>query len=119
MDLLHRVQKVTKEWILPGHRHGANRHNVSCTVTIKEDEWKEVGDWMWENRSDYTGLSCFPYWEGSYRQPPFEACNRDTYQTMASRLTQVDLKHVKEEMDRTNLEAELACSGGACEVKAV
>ncbi len=119
MDLLQRVQKVTKEWILPGHRHGANRHNVSCTVTIKEDEWKEVGDWMWENRSDYTGLSCFPYWEGSYRQPPFEACNKDTYQTMASRLTQVDLKHVKEEMDRTNLEAELACSGGACEVKAV
>lgn len=118
-DLLERVKNVTREWILPGHRHGANSHNVSCTVTVKPDEWKPVGEWMWQNRSDYTGLACFPYYEGSYRQPPFEACDKDAYLALASRLTPLDLRRVTEEMDRTNLEAELACSGGACEVKSM
>lgn len=50
LDLLERVKKVHLEWVNKGHRSGQNTNNVSATITIKEPEWEEVGEWMWENR---------------------------------------------------------------------
>ena len=48
IQLLERVKRVHSEWIKPGHRSGNNTHNVSATVSIREHEWKAVGEWMWE-----------------------------------------------------------------------
>ena len=116
MSMLKRVAKVSKEWVRKGHRKGQNTHNVSATVSIRESEWEDVGEWMWENRDVYNGLSVLPYDGGNYQQAPFEDCSKETYEVMLQSLTKVDLNNVYETDDNTDLSGELACSGGSCEV---
>ena len=117
LDLLNRVKKVSAEWVKPGHWKGQNTHNVSATVTIKEDEWEDVGEWMWENRETYNGLSVLPHSEHSYKQAPFEDCDELTYNRMMKSLLSVELTNIVETQDDTDLQGELACAGGACEIK--
>jgi ribonucleoside-triphosphate reductase (thioredoxin) len=119
LQLLKRVKKVTDEWVRPGFRKGQNTHNISATVSIKDAEWADVGEWMWENRDSYNGLSVLPYDGGSYTQAPFEDCSKETYEVMLGSLTKVDLTRVLEEEDNTDLKGEIACAGGACEVNFV
>jgi ribonucleoside-triphosphate reductase len=115
-ELLERVKKVSQEWIKPGHRSGQNSHNVSATISLKEDEWEYAGEWMWENRKFYNGLSVLPYNGGTYQQAPFEDCDEQTYEKMMKSLKNVDLTKVIELQDNTNLSGEVACAGGACEI---
>ena len=115
-DLLKRIKKVSQEWIKPGNTKGMNSHNVSATVSIKEDEWELVGDWMWKNREHYNGLSVLPYDGGSYIQAPFEDCTEETYNEMIKSLAKVDLTQINELTDETDLKGELACAGGSCEI---
>ena len=116
IDLLDRIKRVHQEWIKPGHRTGQNSHNVSATVSIKEDEWEAVGEWMWTNRKHYNGLSVLNYDGGSYIQAPFEDCTEEKYSEMMTHLSNIDLSKVIELEDVTNLKGEAACAGGACEV---
>ena len=116
IDLLKRVKKVNNEWVKSGHRKGQNTHNVSATISIKDEEWEEVGEWMWSNRAVYNGLSVLPYNGGSYTQAPFEDCTKEDYNQLASALTAVNLTNIAEAEDNTDLKGELACAGGACEV---
>jgi len=116
IDLLSRIKKVSEEWVSPGHRRGQNTHNVSATISIKDKEWDNVGEWMWENRSCYNGLSVLPYDGGTYKQAPFEDCNREEYDQLRETLQKVDLTKVVEIDDNTNLTGELACAGGSCEI---
>lgn len=116
LDLLERVKRVSNEWIKPGHQNGNNTHNVSATVTVKDDEWKSVGDWMWTNREVYNGLSVLPYDGGTYVQAPFEDCDKETYERMLELVKNVDLDLVIETEDETDLSGEVACSGGSCEI---
>lgn len=115
LDLLERIKKVSIEWIKPGHIKGDNTHNVSATISVKDGEWDKVGEWMWENREHYNGLSVLPYDGGSYKQAPFEEIDEATYKKMVSKLKPIDLSKVKETTDNTNLSGELACAGGSCE----
>ena len=115
-DLLERVKKVSQEWIKPGHRGGQNTHNVSATISLKEEDWELAGEWMWTNRKFYNGLSVLPYNGGTYQQAPFEDCNKETYDNMMKSLSSVDLTKVIELQDNTNLSGEVACAGGACEI---
>jgi len=115
-ELLERVKKVSKEWIKFGHRGGQNTHNVSATISLKEEDWELAGEWMWDNREHYNGLSVLPYNGGTYQQAPFEDCNEETYNTMMNSLSNVDLTKVIELQDNTNLSGEVACAGGACEI---
>jgi ribonucleoside-triphosphate reductase len=117
LELLERVKQFSTHWIKRGHRRGQNTHNVSATVTIKEDEWDEVGEWMWENRKFYNGLSVLPHDGGTYVQAPFEECDEETYNNMMQSLEEVDLSHIIEMQDDTDLQGELACAGGSCEIK--
>ena len=119
LQLLRRVKKVTDEWVKPGFRKGQNTHNISATISIKDAEWADVGEWMWENRTSYNGLSVLPYDGGTYTQAPFEDCSKETYEAMMASLTNVDLTRVVEEEDNTDLKGEVACAGGACEIKFV
>lgn len=116
IDLLERVKKVTKEWIKPGHGTGNNTHNVSATISIKNGEWETVGEWMWENRKFYNGLSVLPYSDPNYPQLPFEDCDRETYDRLMLTLADIDLSKVVELEDQTELAGEIACAGGACEI---
>ncbi len=115
-QMLERVKKVSQEWIKPGHRNGQNTHNVSATVSIKEDEWDLVGDWMWNNRDFYNGLSVLPYNGGTYTQAPFEDCTKEDFERLVKTLSDVDLTKVIELQDNTDLRGEAACAGGACEI---
>lgn len=117
LDLLARVKKVSQTWIKSGHRKGQNTHNVSATVSIKQDEWDVVGEWMWQNRSFYNGLSVLPAFEHTYKQAPFEDCDEETYNRLFEALKSIDLNYVHEVDDNTDLTGEVACGNGGCEIK--
>lgn len=139
IDLLERVKKLSTEWVKAGHRYGDNTHNVSATVSIGDDwaytetsawtkglkprpdglyrEWDVVGQWMWQNRDVYNGLSILPYDGGSYSQAPFESITKEEYEQRVKHLRNIDLTKVIELDDATDLKGEAACAGGACELK--
>jgi ribonucleoside-triphosphate reductase (thioredoxin) len=116
IDTLERVKRFSTEWIKPGHVHGANTHNVSATISIKED-WKEVGQWMWNNREHYNGLSVLPYFGGSYKQAPFEDITEEEYNKRINTLKSIDLTKVMELDDSVDFGQVAACAGGACEIQ--
>jgi ribonucleoside-diphosphate reductase alpha chain len=117
IDLLERVKLISEEWVKTGHVKGENTHNVSCTVSVKDKEWSLVGDWMWENREAYNGLSVLPMDGGTYKQLPFEDISEEEYYKLLQNLNTVDLSKIVEIVDTTNLNDQAACAGGACEVK--
>ena len=119
LDLLNRVKFFYQNWIKPGHKTGQNTHNISATVSIKENEWEEVGKWMWENKKFYNGLSVLPFSEHTYKQAPFEDCTKEVYDEMMKSLTDLDLSQVIEFDDNTNLSGEIACGANGCEITTV
>lgn len=116
IDLLERIKQISQRWIKPGHIHGSNTHNVSATVTIKENEWDTVCEWMWNNRDHYNGLSVLPHDGGSYVQAPFESISHSQYEQLFNQLKSIDLSKVSEDGDYTELADQLACAGGVCEI---
>jgi ribonucleoside-diphosphate reductase alpha chain len=117
LQLLERVKWFNQNWIKPGHRTGMNTHNISATVSIREHEWDAVGNWMWENKEHFNGLSVLPYDGGTYIQAPFEDIDEEKFNKLIETLHDVDLSGVIEMEDNTDLTGELACAGGACEIK--
>jgi len=115
-DLLKRVKKVATEWVKPGHRTGSNTHNVSATISLKQEDWKKAGEWMWENRDCYNGLSVLPYDGGTYTQAPFEDITKKEFDKRVKSLNYINLSNVVEMTDETDLSGELACAGGSCEI---
>ena len=117
LELLERVKWFYTNWIKEGHRTGQNTHNISATVSIKVDEWDTVGEWMWNNRKFYNGLSVLPYADHTYIQAPFEDCTEEKYEEMMKSLSNIDLSKVVEMADNTDLKGEVACGADGCEVK--
>ena len=115
IDTLERVKKFATEWIKPGHINGDNTHNVSATISIT-DEWEVVGQWMWDNRETYNGLSVLPYFGGSYKQAPFEDITEEQYNEKVNTLKSIDLTKVLEMDDNVEFSQVAACAGGACEI---
>ena len=116
IDMLERTKRFNLQWVRKGHRKGANTNNVSATVSIQEGEWEQVGNWMWENRETFNGLSVLPYFGGSYVQAPFEDITKEQFEEMAQHLHSIDLSKVVEFSDETALMDQAACAGGACEI---
>jgi ribonucleoside-triphosphate reductase (thioredoxin) len=116
LDLLERVKLISRDWVKQGHIKGQNTHNVSCTVSVRDDEWKIIGEWMWANKEYYNGLSVLPYNGGTYKQTPFEDCTKEVYDQMMATLKGVDLTKVIEIQDETNFGDSAACGGGNCEI---
>ena len=94
IDTLERVKKFSTEWIKPGHVEGDNTHNVSATVSIKEGEWPIVGQWMWDNREVYNGLSVLPAFDHTYKQAPFEDITKEEYDARINTLKAIDLTKI-------------------------
>jgi ribonucleoside-diphosphate reductase alpha chain len=115
-QLLDRIKKVHLEWVKPGHRSGNNTHNVSATVSLRDDEWDLAGQWMWNERQHYNGLSVLPYSNHTYIQAPFEDCTKEEYDRLFQSLSNIDLSNIIELDDNTELSENLACSGGSCEL---
>ena len=116
MELLERIKKFSLEWVKPGHVSGMNDHNVSATVYIRDHEWDVCREWFWENRYNYNGLSVLPFDGGVYKQAPFQECDEVKYNKFMGYLREIDLTEIVEMEDNTNLQGELACAGGVCEI---
>jgi ribonucleoside-diphosphate reductase alpha chain len=116
IDMLERTKKFNVQWVKKGHRKGANTNNVSATVSIQENEWEQVGNWMWENKDTFNGLSVLPYFGGTYTQAPFEDITEEQFNEMVKHLHDIDLSKIVEFSDDTALMDQAACAGGACEI---
>lgn len=116
LELLERVSLVSRDWVKEGHVEGANTNNVSATISIRDGEWEEVGEWMWDNRDVYNGLSVLPYDGGTYVQAPFEAISKEEYDHYMSVLPQVDITTITETDDNVQFGDIVACAGGQCEI---
>lgn len=122
LDLLGRVRRFYYEWVQPGHNRGENTHSISVTVSIKDHEWNEVGDWLWTNRESYACASVLPHDGGTYQQAPFETIDDGTWLLLNQMLhiavgEGLNFEEVIELEDATDQAGEVACAGGACEVK--
>lgn len=117
IDLLERVRKFNTEWVKKGHRRGANTNNVSATISIKDNEWEEVGNWMWKYKDTFNGLSVLPFSEHTYIQAPFTEITQEEYEDLEKYLHSIDLSKVVEMDDDTSLMDQAACSGpNGCEI---
>jgi len=136
LDTLERVKHFSTNWIGTGHVTGENTHNVSATISIDSqrkigngkfdmmgnegetiiNEWEVVGEWMWENRKFYNGLSVLPYWGGSYVQAPFQDITEEEYNSLISKLKEIDITKIKEISDEVNFNESISCGGGACDI---
>ncbi len=92
-------------------------HKPSITVYVGDDEWMEVGAWVYKNISILSGVSFLPRDNGSYRQAPYEEIDEAKYNELLA-LQNVDINWVEfmEETDTTTSAKELACTAGACEI---
>lgn len=115
-SLLNRVKKFNREWVMNGHNEGVNYHNVSCTISLRNADWDSCREWMWNNREFYTGISVLPYDGGSYQQTPFEDITEQQYNEMVGHLHAIDITQVVETDDQTELNDQVACAGGICEL---
>ena len=116
IQFLERVKSLHENWIKPGHVEGDNTHNVSATVTIKNEEWEEVGEWLWANQNHYNGLSFLPEDLGSYPQTPFETITKEQYDQAITSCHSLDVTKIIEIKDNTNLNDQQACGAGGCEI---
>jgi ribonucleoside-diphosphate reductase alpha chain len=116
IQFLERVKYFHEYWITPGHRSGDNTHNVSATVSMGQSEWPAVGEWLWENKQFFNGLSFLPKDLGTYVQTPFETITKERYEQLVTSLNALDVAKVVEIGDNTNLTDQQACGGNNCEI---
>lgn len=116
LDLFNRTMFYHDNWINPGHKSGLNKHNVSVTISLRDEEWDVLRDKMWKNRHRYTGISLLPYDGGNYQQAPFEEIDQQKYNEMIKLVKDVDLSKVIEDYDNTERTETLACVGGLCDI---
>ena len=92
-------------------------HNQSATIYVRPEEWDGVGQWLWDNFDEVTGLSFLPYDGGKYAQAPYEEITREQYEVAMARMPEVDfsLLSLYEQEDRGKGSTELACMSGSCE----
>jgi ribonucleoside-diphosphate reductase alpha chain len=92
-------------------------HKPSITIYVGDDEWLEVGAWVYKNLDAISGVSFLPRDNGSYRQAPYEEVSREEYEkVLASMKVDINWIDFKEETDTTTSAKELACSSGVCEL---
>ena len=92
-------------------------HKPSVTISVKEDEWVDVGAWVYRNFDNISGISFLPYDGGSYKQAPYTTCTEEEYNEFLSKMPKsLNWDEMIEEDDLTTAAQELACSSGVCEV---
>ena len=112
IEQLDRYLHVMRTWI------SERGHNQSATVYVREDEWAEVGAWLYKHFDEVTGLSFLPYDGGKYRLAPYEEITEEEYNQLVAEFPEVDysLLSMYEKEDMGTGSQVLACVGGACEI---
>ena len=94
-------------------------HKPSVTISVKESEWMEVGSWVYANFDQMSGVSFLPFSEHTYRQAPYQDCDREQYEKLLKEMPKdVDWSQLSkyEQVDTTVASQELACTAGSCEI---
>jgi ribonucleoside-diphosphate reductase alpha chain len=93
-------------------------HKPSVTISVREHEWAEVGEWVWAHLDEISGVSFLPFSDHTYVQAPYEECTREEYEAMVAEEHRVEWSDLAfyETYDQTVGSQELACVAGACEV---
>ena len=95
-------------------------HKPSVTISVKDNEWMEVGAWVYKNFDWMSGVSFLPFSEHTYQQAPYQDCDKKGYEFLLGKMPkQVDWGKLSdyESMDMTVGSQELACVAGACEIQ--
>jgi ribonucleoside-diphosphate reductase alpha chain len=93
-------------------------HNPSATISVSEDEWISVVDWIQKNWDIIGGLSFLPRTNHVYRLAPYETITKEEYEGRMTRFPKVDYSKLiaYERQDESDMKKELACAGGVCEI---
>ena len=92
-------------------------HKPSVTVYVKEEDWPEVGAWVWKHFDEISGISFLPWDGGTYRQAPYEEIDADTYNTLVTSMPKtIDWESFIETTDNVEGAQQLACVAGVCEI---
>ncbi len=116
-QFLGRIKHFFNEWVMPGHVYGPNTHNVSATVSVHDDGWDELTEWMWENKTSYNGISCLPHSNHNYKQAPFQSIDESTYDNLVKDFPDnIDFSSIREEFGINHATDNIACGAGGCEI---
>jgi len=92
-------------------------HKPSVTISVKEEEWMDVGAWVWRNFDEISGVSFLPYDGGTYRQAPYEECSKEDYETLLAKMPKdIHWDVLVEHDDNVEGVQTLACTGSTCEI---
>jgi ribonucleoside-diphosphate reductase alpha chain len=94
-------------------------HKPSVTVSVKEEEWVEVGAWVYNHFDEMSGVSFLPFSDHVYKQAPYTDCTKEEYEALAAKMPkEVDWTKLAtyEKQDATTGSQELACVAGGCEI---
>ena len=95
-------------------------HKPSVTISVRENEWLEVGAWVYKNFNYMSGVSFLPFSEHTYKQAPYQDCTKQEYEILLERMPKIvewDKLAKYEQTDMTIGSQELACAAGFCEVQ--
>jgi ribonucleoside-triphosphate reductase len=106
-----------KLWLI--YKNMWTEHNPSVTISVKENEWLDVGAWVYKNFDNMTGVSFLPFSDHTYRQAPYQDCTKEEYEALLNKMPKnVDWSKLAEyeTTDQTEGVQMLACGSGSCEI---
>jgi ribonucleoside-diphosphate reductase alpha chain len=95
-------------------------HKPSVTISVKENEWLKVGAWVYDNFNYMSGVSFHPFSEHTYKQPPYQDCNKEEYEMLLDKMPKIVEWNKLSEYEQTDMTIgaqELACAAGFCEIQ--
>jgi len=109
IDQLELYKRIQKNWC---------EHNASLTVYVRDNEWFEVGNWVYQNWDIINGISFLPYDGGKYELAPYKEIDKATYEEFIQKMPKIDYTELAEfELEDTTTGArEYACVGGNCDI---
>jgi ribonucleoside-triphosphate reductase (thioredoxin) len=124
IDHLRAIKSTQQHWVVPGTTDENKKpitHSISCTVIVKDEEWGDVVEYIYDNKKYFAGISFLPSTgDKLFKQAPLEAVSTPEdeakWAELISKWKHVDYKKMEEEDDETTLQQEASCVGGACEL---
>lgn len=109
IDQLEWYKKLQKNWC---------EHNASMTVYVKDEEWFDVGNWVYKNWDIINGVSFLPFDGGKYKNAPYEEITKEKYEELVEKQKKIDYSklHEYEQEDNTEGSRSYACTGDKCEI---
>jgi hypothetical protein len=118
------VRSTQINWVNPGTTKANKKpinHNVSCTIIVKDNEWEEVIQYLFDNQDHFSAVSLISdSGDKSYKQAPYEAVatkeDKELFDKLVKSFRKVDYERMREGDDTTELQKEMSCFGGACTI---